>query len=304
MKKLTRSLLFIFNLISFFGVFSLSTVWARDTLKVVVSILPQKYFVEKIGGDLVEVSVMVRPGFSPATYEPKPRQIVELNTAKIYFAIGVPFERVWLKKFAGVNPEMTIVHTDEGIEKIPMKSHRHRDEKMLHHEPKIEHHYGVKDPHIWLSPLLVKLQSRTIFESLAKADYSNKQIYQANCRVFFKELGDLDLRIRKVFSGVREGAQFMVYHPSWGYFAKSYGLEQIPIETEGKEPTSRELQELVNEARERRIKAIFVQPQFSTKRAQTIAKAIGCELIFADPLAMNWSENLLKVAEDLRTAME
>jgi len=265
-----------------------STAWANDKLKVIVSIVPQKYFVEKIGGGLVDVSAMVLPGASPATYGPKPQQMVGLTKARIYFAVGVPFEKVWLKKFVNVNPAMTVVHTEDGIEKISMEGQDFHGEET--------HHHGIKDPHIWLSPPLVMIQSRNIFYALTTVDSEHKEVYTKNYKSFIREVVDIDLQIRDVFSGEGEGARFMIYHPAWGYFARSYGLKQIPVEIEGKEPTARELEHFVHSASREGVKAIFVQPQLSSKSAHTIAKAIGCQVMFADPLAENWSENLLDVA--------
>jgi len=280
-----------------------STVWATDALKVMVSIVPQKYFVEKIGGDRVAVSVMVLPGANPATYEPRPRQMVALIQSEMYFAMGVPFEEIWLEKFADVNPNMRIVHTEDGIEKIPMMNWFHHEEKGAFCEAEGHSHHGTEDPHIWLSPSLVQIQSRNIFEAFLHVDPGNRDQYMANYNAFVKELGDLDRRIRDIFKGKGEGAAFMVYHPSWGYFARPYGLEQIPIEIEGKEPKGRQLQHLIEMSSKERVNAIFVQPQFSSKSANTIAKAVGCQIIIADPLAENWHENLLAVAQKFRAAL-
>jgi len=278
------------------GIAFLSTAGAENPLKVTVSIVPQKYFVQKIGGDLVDTSVMVLPGASPATYEPKPQQMVALTKSKIYFAIGVPFEKVWLKKFSSLNSKMMIVHTEDGIKKIPMKGlHGHVDEN---------NHQGIKDPHVWLSPPLVKILSRNILIALKKADPARRLTYEANYKTFMKELDDLDLKIRDVFMGRDAGVQFMVYHPSWGYFAKTYDLKQISIEIEGKEPTSKELKNLIQHAKEKGVKVIFVQPQFSPKSANTIAKAIGGQVVIVDPMDLNWMENLMKVAEKFKRALK
>ena len=270
---------------------------AAEKLPVFVSIVPQKYFVEKIGGDLVHASVMVPPGFNPATYEPKPQQMVALTKSEIYFAIGVPFEKIWLEKFAGVNPKMRIVHTEDGIDKLPMVTHlQHNDEDCGHH--------GTKDPHIWLSPPLVQIQLRNILDAFLRIDPDREEQYVENYNIFTKEVAALDRRIREIFSGKGEGGQFMVYHPSWGYFAEAYGLKQIPVEIGGKEPKARDLQNLIQHARKEKVKVIFVQPQFSAKSAHTIAKAIGCRVMYADPLAINWVENLQKVAEEFTSSLE
>ena len=272
---------------------------AGDRLPVTVSILPQKYFVQKIGGDRVDVSVMVLPGASPATYEPKPQQMVSLAKSKIYFAIGVPFETHWLRKFKDFSPQMTIVSTQSGIQKIPMKTHLHHKGEGATH---CEVHSEIKDPHIWLAPPLVMLQARNILAAFLKADPEHGKLYQANYEKFVRELVDLDLKLMGRFGGA--GTRFMVYHPAWGYFAWAYGLEQIPIEMEGKSPTPRELQELIAMARKDGIKVIFVQPQFSLKSADIIAKAIGGRVMFANPLALDWAENFQGVAAEFESALK
>ena len=277
------------------------TVFAEKKLNVVASILPQKYFVKKIGGDRVDVSVMVLPGANPATYEPKPRQMVRLARSEIYFAIGVPFENTWLPKFAKTNPGMTIVETQAGITKIPMKAGGHGHHGAEHDDETIS--AGAKDPHIWLSPLLVMVQAKNILDGLVEADPESRSFYEANYKAFIEELKELDLKLKTVFQTTGQNARFMVYHPSWGYFANTYGLEQTPIELEGKKPSPRKLLELIKEARKDGIKVIFVQPQFSEKSAETIASAIGGKVVFADPLAEDWENNLLRVADGFKSAL-
>ncbi len=277
------------SLATFFllGMPSLSTARAGDALKVFVSIVPQKYFVEKIGGDLVDVSVMVRPGASPATYEPKPRQMVTLSRAKVYFAIGVPFEKVWLKKIVSANPKMIVVHTEAGIEKMPMKEDKPN---------------GIKDPHIWLSPPLVKVQAKNIMDALQKVDLAHSSVYKANYKKFIKEIDNLDAELRRIFLE-KEGERFMVFHPAWGYFARIYGLKMVPVESEGKAPKPKDLQRLIERAKRDGIKVVFVQPEFSTKNAEVVSKAIGGEVVFASPLNPDWARNLKEVAEKFRAAL-
>ena len=269
------------------GIPSLSTTQAGDALKVFVSIVPQKYFVKKIGDDLVDVSVMVRPGASPATYEPKPKQMVALSRAKVYFAIGVPFEKAWLKKIISANPKMLVVYTEAGIEKMPMKEDKPN---------------GIKDPHIWLSPPLVKVQAKNIMDALQKVDLAHSSVYKANYKKFIREIDNLDAELRRIFLG-KEGERFMVFHPSWGYFARIYGLKMVPVESEGKAPKPEALQRLIETARRDGIRVVFVQPEFSTKSAEIIAKAIGGEVVFASPLNPDWARNLKEVAEKFRAAL-
>jgi zinc transport system substrate-binding protein len=268
---------------------------AADKIPVFVSIAPQKYFVDRIGNDLVSVQVMVQPGANPATYEPKPRQMADLTKAKIYFAIGVPFEDIWLDRIAAANPGMKVVHTDMDIVKRPMAGLHHHDEEGVHH--------GGLDPHIWLSPPLVKIQARTILSALSALDPVHQGVYEANYHRFIADIDGLDGRLRKMFAD-RQGLGFIVFHPAWGYFAHAYGIRQVPIEIEGKAPKPAQLQKLIARARRTGIKVIFVQPQFSAKSARLIAREIGGRVAFADPLAEEWMANLSAVADEFNAALK
>ena len=274
---------------------------AASPVPVFVSINPQKYFVQKIGKNRVSVHVMVPPGASPATYEPRPRQMAVLSKTKMYFAIGVPFENAWLERIAAANPGMTVVHTDDGIEKIPMAPHHHADDG-AHHEAGTQGHRGL-DPHIWLSPPLVKIQARTIMNALQKMDPSHNAAYQNNYQLFVAEIDRLDNELKAIFAG-KQGLRFMVFHPSWGYFARTYGLKQVAVEIEGKDPKPAQLKELIEHAREKDINIIFVQPQFSTRSAKLLAKEIGGQVAVADPLAEDWLGNLRDVANKFRAALK
>ena len=282
---------------------------ANQNLSVFVSIVPQKYFVQRIAKDRVSVSVMVLPGASPAVYEPKPRQMAELAEARIYFAIGVPFEGAWMDRIAGANPKMKVVHCDKGIEKMAMAAHRHEHDAHEHsgqnpdkkdaHDSKTEHEHhhaghGL-DPHIWLSVPLVKIQAKAILDALKQEDPENAGFYQTNHDAFMAELNALDRELKTILAA-KKGAAFMVFHPSWGYFARDYGLVQMPIELEGKSPKPAQLVELVEMARARSIEVVFVSPQFSQKSAQLIAREIKGRVVVADPLARDWADNLKKTA--------
>ena len=291
------------SLIACTGIFLFSQhLFAADKLPVFVSIVPQKYFVQQIGRNLVDVRVMVQPGASPATYEPKPRQMADLSKTKIYFSIGVPFENTRLNMIAASNPDMKIVPTDHGIEKMPMAAHHHHDEtrERLTHE---DNPHGGLDPHIWLSPPLVKKQAYSILTALMEVDPSHGPSYEANFHNFVSRVDELDAELRKMFAD-KQGMRFLVFHPSWGYFAHAYGLEQVPIEIEGKNPKPAELKELIELARSEGIKAVFVQPQFSTKSAMLLAKEIGGRVVVADPLAEDWLVNLQAVADKLKAVLK
>lgn len=272
---------------------------AADKFTVFVSIVPQKYFVEQIARDLVEVHVMVQPGASPATYEPKPQQMVDLSKSKIYFAIGVPFEKAWLGKIASSNPKMKVVQTDHGIQKRRMAADKHHAGDKSQEKP--GHDHEVLDPHVWLSPPQVMIQARNILSALQEADPTRKALYEANYKEFVSRLTDLDVELRAMLAEQR-GLLFMVFHPAWGYFADTYGLTQIPIEIDGKDPKPAQLQNLIQTARAKEIKVIFLQPQFPTRSAEQVAKEIGGQVALVDPLALNWAENLREMARKLKAA--
>jgi zinc transport system substrate-binding protein len=269
---------------------------ADDRLPVYVSILPQRDFVQHIAKDRVAVEVMVQPGASPATYEPKAQQMAGLSRAKAYFAVGAPFEAVWLPKIAAANPAMRIVHTEAGIEKQPMAAHHHD------HGPGADADRGIRDPHVWLSPPLVKAQAGAILETLVDLDPERRAFYQENFRNFVARIDTLHARLQETFAG-RQGMRFMVFHPAWGYFADAYGLVQVPIELEGKEPKPAQLQELIAIARRHDIRVVFVQPQFSRRSAELVAREIGGRVVVADPLPADWIANLKAVAADIEAAL-
>lgn len=277
-------------------VLSIGSANAGEKLSVFVSIVPQKYFVQQIGKDFVDVKIMVQPGASPATYEPKPRQMAELSKADLYFSIGVPFENAWLQKIAAANPDMKVIHTDHGIEKRAMAEHHHDEED--HHDGEDHHdddHAGL-DPHIWISPALVKIQAKTILKALQAADPSHKKEYAENFNSFAAKIDALDQDLKQIFAG-KKGLQFMVFHPAWGYLAHDYGLKQVPVEIEGKDPKPAQLKELIEHAKAGGIKVIFVQPQFSTKSAELVAREIGGQVAFANPLAEDWMVNLRMITQ-------
>ncbi len=270
---------------------------AGEPLDVWVSILPQKYFAEKVTGGLARVSVMVPPGSNPATYEPKPAQMRRMARSKIFFSIGVPFEKVWLKRVAAVNPGMQVVQTDSGIDKREMSTGDYRGKRNLPGKTR------SGDPHIWLSPPLVKTQARAMADALIRIDPAHKRTYEINLKKFETEIDRLDLELKKIFEQNPHGTEFLVFHPSWGYFADTYGLKQISVETEGKAPSAAEMAGLIRYCRGRGIRVVFVQPQFSARRAKTIAREIGGQVVFIDPLNKNWAKNLRSVAAKVAAAL-
>jgi zinc transport system substrate-binding protein len=270
------------------SVLLLCGVLLAQKLEVTVSIVPQAYFIEKIAHDKVNVNVMVQPGFSPATYEPKTSQMKALSQSDVYFSIGVPFERVWLQRFKSANKNLAFVDTTKAIKKRSIDKHRHEDEHGHGH-----HHEEQKslDPHVWLDPILVKQQAKTMYETLSRLDTNNAAFFKQNYEAFLQELDTLHDELQTLLATAKHKA-FMVFHPSWGYFAQRFDLKQIAVEVSGKEPKPNQLVELIHEAKENNIKTVFVAPEFSQKSAQVIAKSIDGSVFAISPVAKNWDENL------------
>jgi zinc transport system substrate-binding protein len=265
--------------------------WAAQPIEVFVSILPLKHFVERVGGDRVVVHVMVEPGRSPATYEPTPQQMTRLARADLYFRVGVAFEDVWMARIRAASPDMNVVAVQDGI---ALREVDRVDDS--------EARAGHKDPHVWTDPRLVAHMSARICEALATQDSAHRGLYEANYRRFAADLQALDRHIRDRLNGL-EGNSFMVFHPSWGYFADAYGLRQIPIESGGKEPGARSLQRVIELGQREHVKVIFVQEQFSTRMAETVARALDARVVKVDPLAEDYVSNLYHVADVFAQAL-
>jgi zinc transport system substrate-binding protein len=274
-----------------------------------VTVAPQKYFVDKVSGGTVPVSVMVAPGSNPHAYEPRPRQMAELAKADIYFAIDDAFDRTWLKRIMAANPKIVVVNTAEGVAKIPVPEHHHHEEDGHGHDA--EKHgedghdeEGALDPHIWLDPALVRIQVGHIRDGLTRVDPERAALYAANAESFLLELQELDREIRAVLDQLPQDRRtFLVFHPSWGYFAKAYGLTQAAIEVGGKEPSPREMAQIIAMGKKTGARVVFTQPQFSEKSARTIAAQIGATVLPLDDLSPDWADNMRKAARAFADAL-
>jgi zinc transport system substrate-binding protein len=260
--------------------------------RVVVTILPQAEFIEKIAGDKVSITTMVPPGASPHTYEPRPSQMKEVTKAEMFAKVGtgLDFELVWMPKIIETNPNILIVNSSEGIHLIEMGAHDN------------EYQLGGKDPHVWLSPKKAIIMVENLYEGLVKIDPGNKEYYTKNKDVYINSLKELDSTIMQTFSGLKT-KKFMVYHDSWGYLAYDYGLEQIPIQKEGKEPTPEGIATLIDQARENNITIIFASPEFEIQTAKTISEEIDGTVILISPLAKDYIENLKRMSDEISKSL-
>ncbi len=292
-------------MILLFAVFCLHSAYAEKSgkINVFVSIMPQKYFAEKVGGDLVNVSVLVPSGTSPENFDPSPRQIVQLGNTDIYFTMGVPFENIFLDKLKTGKKKLTVVPCDKNVPKQRNDEHdEHSHEHELGHEEG-HHHHGEFDPHIWTDPELIKIIAENMATALSDLDSSHAAIYASNLDIFKKELDALQTELSQKLAPCR-GRIFYVYHSAYTYFAKRFDLIQKSIETGEREPTPAKLRELVNQANQDKVKTIFIQPEFPAAGAKRVAEAIGGRTVSISVLEYDVPANMRKTAELLVEAFE
>ncbi|NKN34524.1 metal ABC transporter solute-binding protein, Zn/Mn family [Marichromatium bheemlicum] len=263
---------------------------AAEPLEVFVSVAPQQTFVEAIGGEQVEVHTLVAPGESPHLFEPRPRQIAALAEADLYVRIGAPFEEAWLARLRTANPALPILDARKGIALRQLAT-----DGDAHHDPGHEHHHGEIDTHIWTSPPLVRVMAGHLRDALGALAPAHAEHFAANHDRFVAELDALDAEIHERLDGLAH-RRFMVYHPAWGYFAATYGLEQVAIERAGKEPGARALTALIEQARREDVRLILVQPQLDPRAAERVAAAIGGRVEAIDPLSPDYFVTLRRLA--------
>lgn len=264
-----------------------------EKIDVFVSIPPQKWLCEQLGGGHVITHLLLAKGQEPHAFDPSPRQIQALSRSNLFFAAGLSFEQEIIRRLQTGAPHLQVVDTSRNIDKIPMEGMGH------------EHEHGNKevlDPHVWLSAKNLKSMATVMAVALSRVDFKNKPLYEKNLVKLNVLLDDLDQTIAKELAPFR-GASFFVFHPAFGYFANRYHLQQIPVETGGKAPTPKQLFSLVKKAKADGIKVIFVQPQFDLRSAERVALAIGGKVVPLDPLAENCVENLTMMAVKIADAL-
>jgi zinc transport system substrate-binding protein len=255
---------------------------------VATSIPPHAWLIERIGGERVTVHTVLRPGESPTTHQPSDAQVSRVLEARAYLRCGVPFENgSWFRALAG---ELEVVDLRAGV---PVRRMFHSHAADAAGAPSGQ---SSVDPHIWLSPTRLEIQARTIADTLQQIDPDRAAEYAAALDRVLADFDQLDVRIADVLAPYR-GRTFVVFHPSWGYFADDYGLHQLAIEIEGKEPTDAELTGIQRRARDLGVTAIFVQPQISGRSAQAVAGTLGARLETLDPLAPDVIANLRHAAD-------
>ena len=273
-----------------------------------VSVPPQKHFVEKIAANTLDINVIIPAGVDEHNFDFKPATMQRLEKSDIYFTIGLEFERVFADKFQSNFANLQVIDTGKDLRNLATSHTHSKDDHDEHAQGKDEHHahkhsnshetHGASDPHIWLDPILVKIQASTIAKALIAKYPQNKALYEANLIKFQAELDALNAEISALFEKSKN-KKFIIYHPSLGYFAARYHLVQIPVEIEGKEPKTKDLQRLMSVAKKEKIKTIFVQKGFSQNAAKSLAKELKASVVELNHLSDDYSKNLLEIAKKI-----
>jgi len=258
---------------------------------ITVSISPFKYFVEEIAHNDFKINVMVPSGADPHTYEPVPDQINQLRKSVAYISNGyLGFEMTWLGRFYETNRTMKRLSLGDKIDPI-VSGHHHEGE-----------HVEGADPHYWVSPKCAFIMASSVKEFLVSLNPLHKQEYETNYQVLVLKIQEVDNKARELFSGM-QNKSFMIYHPNLAYVARDYGLEEIPVEFEGKEPPPSRMKDLIDRARKDNLKIIFVQREYDTKNAKAIAGEIGAEIKIIDPLSENWQKATMDIIEAINKSL-
>jgi len=259
-----------------------------------VSILPLQYFVQRIGGPGFKVNVLIPPGQSPHTYEPTSQQMIEMSRSRVFFKTGLfPFEDAFMRSMTSTGGGMMVTDTSSGVNLISS-----------HHHGRTGHgHDSGIDPHIWLSPATARIMADNILEGFIAIDPAGSTLYKKNFQDFMSDIDALDIYIRSELKQVKE-KKFLVYHPVWSYFARDYGLTQIPMEIDGKEPDPAHIKDIVDLARREKIRVIFVQKQEPLDYARSLANDIQGKVVHLDPLEGDWIANMRTITKTFKTELE
>jgi len=252
---------------------------------ITVSILPQKTFVEKIAGNDFKVNVLIPPGTSPAAYTLLPSQMEEISKSAIWFRIGyIGFEHSWKDKIEQANTKMKVVDLSEGLDLIAQGKEQHGD----------HFHLSGVDPHIWLSPVLVKEMAKRILDEVSKLNPEQSAKYKTNYLEFVNEIDKLNIEISNKLKPF-VGRKIIVFHPSLSYFVRDYGLLQFSLESGGKEPTPQRMKELIDLANTENIKVMYIQGELDRDHARVFAEEVNGKIIQVRPLDPAWAKNLMEM---------
>jgi zinc transport system substrate-binding protein len=266
---------------------------------------PVAFIAGEIGGDKITSDSLIPQDKGVHSYIPTPKDVNDMQHAKLFFGIGLPLEEQVLKHILQ-SSKIPVINSAEGIKRMALSEDSKEFEKHDHAgegHPHSADEDQYLDIHVWMSPANDLIIARNICNALQAADQANAGYYADNLKKFTEKLQVLDERLKKMLAPYK-GKKFLVYHPAFGYFGNHYGLIQESVETGGKSPSPKHLEMLINEARKDNIGIIFVQPQFNEKYADVIASAVGAKIVRIDPQAPNVLENYNFIAAELARSME
>jgi len=273
----------------------------KDKIIFAVSILPQQYFLERIGGDTVSSIVLIGLGQSPHAYEPSPAQLANLSKAKAWLLSGTDFEISLKSKISSRFTNLKIIDGTTGVHFRTVQEYEHELEEI--HTEKDEHYETNIDRHTWLGYEPSKIMAAHIRDALVAIDPSSKSLYNANYDSLIMDIDTVFTELKTSLAKLR-GKTVMVFHPAFGYFLDEFGMKQVAVETGGKEPTPKALSLLIGKAKAEKVPAIFVQAQFPVNAAKTVGREAGAEVVMLDPLAPDWLSNIKKMGDALKKAYE
>ncbi len=251
-----------------------------------VTLEPLRYFTEAIAGEHYQVVSMVPKGSSPETYDPTPQQLVALGQSQAYLRIGyIGFEQTWMERLTANAPHLKVFDTSKGIELIHAKGHQHGD----------HYHAGGVEPHVWNSTQNATVIADNIYQALCELDAAHQKEYKERLDSLKQVIQQTDQTIREQLQGANH--TFLIYHPALSYYARDYGLQQISIEEEGKEPSPAQLKKLIDTCRKENIHVIFVQQEFDTRNARLIADELNVQIVPINPLSVDWPAEMIRVAQ-------
>lgn len=274
----------------------MSSATSNSKMNVAVTLQPYAKIAQEIGGERISVITMIPPNADPHSFEPKPASLKTFSKADLYLSDSSGLDQIWLPRFMSVNKKIDVFYISNGISWMTQTHHHHEEEHHgaeLHHDEDDDHDEASLDPHLWTSPKQVIKIAENIFAVLVKKDPSSKPYYESRLKLFVEHWKSVDLFVEKTIAQISEKRRvFITFHPSYGYLARDYGLVQRTIEVEGKEPKPQDLKKLILDAKQNDIHAIFVQPQFSKRSAESIASQLNAIVVSTDPLAFDIEKNL------------
>ncbi len=276
-----------YNILLFLTILSVA-VSCRDNMRqapdrrvITVTIEPLRYFAERIAGDRFDVETMVPQGGNPETYEPSARQMMNLSHSVLYVKVGsIGFERTWMKKLEQNAPHAIIVDSSDGISMMKTEN-------------------GIPDPHTWMSTANSLIIAENIYRALVKIDKKDSIYFKKNLENLIDSINHVNSEIRHLVRNAKTRS-FLIYHPILTYYARDFGLTQIPLEEESREPSARQMHNIISRAKNERVKVFFVQKEFANRNINAVTESTGADTAEIDPLGYDWQNEMIKVARCLK----